>query len=380
MKTLLFAWQCARSDKVRSVLSVVSLTLGVLGLVTVMAANAVLNDTVTQRALMVGGGVSTFRAEVKNVDSVEELERYALMLQVRTGASQVAQEVWLTDVMAAGDAVDESPVDIRFVSENYPQIFPVVLREGIWGFGLSAMAPRAALNDPAVSAIQGTSIRLQSANLDLTVRAEGHLSDGTKSPTIYVPLEHDFVISIEEASVYLSLTGVSLTRDMLDVADKTLSDLGAALTLGEIDRLDTVAELELELETTSQVLLTLGALSIASTMIGTVNMGLVTSKVRSREFALRRVLGASRRQISMVTLLESQIIALIAALFAFLMSWAIFPVVLSLFSIPEGIAVPQFSPSVGALSLGISVASSLLASLVPAVMSFRRDFSQVMRY
>lgn len=380
MRTLRLAWQCARSDKVRSVLSVLALTLGILGLVTVVAANAVLAGTVRQRALMTGGDVSTFRAVVTGATTLDDLERYEQLVQVRSGAAHVAHEVWLPDFEVREDGAKPVLVDARMVSERYPEIFPLVLDEGDWGFRLPTLAPRVLLNAAASRSLTDTSFTLRSADRSFRVQVGGSVSDGATTPRVYLPLTAESDIDIEDFDAYLVLSGPGLTKDNLQAASIELATLRSSLAFGQIERVDTVAQLEQELATTGQVLLTLGVLSVGSTLLGTVNLGLAASKTRSREFALRRVLGASRGQIAMVTLLESQIIALVAAIFAFGLSWTLFPLVVQSFRIPDGVAAPEFSPSIAALSFGISASSALLAGFVPALLSFRRDFSEVMRY
>jgi ABC-type lipoprotein release transport system permease subunit len=381
MKTLLLAWQCAKSDRVRTVLSILALTLGILGLVTVVAASAVLADTVRQRALMAGGDVATLRAEIVGGSKASEIDRYAELLRVRAGATRFATEIWLNDFEARSDSGDSQRVDVRMVSEKYRDIFPIVLTAGDWTFGKRTVAPRAALNASAGHMLGNTRFTLLSDDgSKLRVQVAGRLADGAASPRVYLPIIQGIADNYDSRTVYLDFSGPRLDRDRLEAASRELSSLGAQLSLGEIERIDTVSQLERELSTTSQVLLTLGALSIGSTLLGTINLGLAASKTRAREFALRRVLGASRRQIAMITLLESQIIALIAAVFAFALAWALFPVVIESFHVPEGISKPQFSPTIAALSFGVSAASALIASLAPALLSFRRDFSDVMRY
>lgn len=362
----------------RSVLSVIALTLGILGVVTVASANAVLADTVAQRALMIGGNVATFRAVVEGANNLDELTRYGRLLQARTHASTVAPQIALGEYLTAADGADSVQLDVLAVTAEYRSTFPLVVVSGVWMHETSTLAPRVVVNERAAAQLHSPTIQISSPHDKFRVVRTGVVADGAQTPRVYMPVTKEF--DFNGRTVSLLFTGASLTRDTITAASAELSTLHVDMKVAELERLDTVSQLEHEIAATNRVLISLGTISLISTVFATINLGLATSKARSREFALRRVIGASRRQITMVTLLESQIIAGIAATFAFALSWAFFPVIISSFNTPLGITPPSFSPGTASISFAVSSVSALLASLVPAVLSFRRDFSQVMRY
>lgn len=380
MRTLVVIWQTARGEPVRSLLSALALTLGMLGLVSVVAASAVLGETVQQRALFGGGPSTTVRVLVGGLQSAEELRSYGDFLAARSAASAVAAEVWIPEAglrSARGDAL----VDLVFVDDAYLKIFPLALVSGNWGTGLSGVAPRVVVNDRAAEVLRGERRAELSLVADRTgVHVSGELRDGAPIPRIYVPIAEPLWTAQRSARTYIVLSGPTLTTDSVSRAARELASFGVPGAADEVERIDTVGQLAEELAATSRVLLALGGLSVASTLLGAVNLGLATSRARAREFSLRRVFGASRVQIALVTLGESQLIACVSAVIAYGCSWALFPVILEAFDIPAGVAAPDFSPAIGAVSFGVSAGAALAASIVPAVSSSRRDLSSVMRY
>lgn len=381
MRTLRLAWQSARSDPTRSLLSIISLTLGILGLVTVVAAHTVLSDTVSQRALLTGGDIATFRATVTGVESASGLAHYADMLERRTEATASTAELTVT---SASFTEGNQSIDVQlvYVGAGYTDVLPISLLDGVWPSEERTLAPSVVVNSALRERNPAPSISLTVGNELTRLHVVGTVADGVASPAVYARLSDQFFPEEQDDSVTAAvlMTGPNLTKSTITGTGTELESRGASQNITEVERIDTLGDLRGELAATSSVLVALGVISLASTLFGTVNLGLATAKSRSREFALRRTLGASRGQISLVTVLESQIVAGLAATCAFFLAWSFFPLIVGSFDVPPGIGDPTFSPIFAGLAFGVSASSALIASLVPALISFRSDISQVMRY
>lgn len=380
MRTLRVAWQAVRSDPLRSLLSAIALMLGMLGLLSVAAAHTVLSDAISARALMAGGPAATFRVELHPGLSEAEHATYAQQLSDRAGAAQHTRELWVPEVPVRVDGAELHLVDLVLTEPHSTELFPVALTSGRWPHGLAALAPRAVLNAAALELIQSTRLTAEFEAWRTRIVPAGRAVDGSTVPTLYLALSDRAHVPSAAARTFVLLTGPHLTREDVVRAAHELDTFDVAGDVVEVERIDTITELEAELNATSRALATLGLLSMAATLIGALNLGLAASSARAREFELRRVFGASRRQIGMVTLLESQMISVFAGLIAIVGSWLVFPGVVSSFGLPEGGEAPAFPIHIGVLSLGLSAGAGLLASLVPALISFRRDISRVMRY
>lgn len=114
----------------------------------------------------------------------------------------------------------------------------------------------------------------------------------------------------------------------------------------------------------------IGSLLVFVTMMGSVNE-------RTREIGIFRAIGFRRGHVMQIILLEAMVVGLVGGLLGYLggngIAWASLPLV-----IKNG-SHAGFNLSLGAVSLLLSVALSLLASLYPAQKASRLDPSEALR-
>lgn len=381
MKSLVLAWQGIRSEPLKALLTVVALTLGLLGVVSVVAAQGVLSQAVAQRALAQGGPVATFSVSIGGVDEIAEFELAADQLAARTGAIRHSLMVSGTDIELRADGAPVPQIEIRFVDDS---LWDIRRSHVTQGQGLPAsnfLSPRMLLNVAALKSVSPEAeTTVHSPMRGVLATVLGIIDDGENSGFAYLPLSAvpDF-LSSQDISPRIILSGGDLTAQHIQAAGSGLRQLGAPYEIKEVSRTDTVETLRRELEATSRVLLALGVLSLISAVAAVATVGLSTARGRSREYALRRTLGASRLQIAIVTVLESQIVAFVAAVMAALVSYLLFPLIIGLFSPPAGLDPPSFSFHWAAFAVLLASVSALVASMLPALVVFRRDNSVVMR-
>lgn len=380
MRTVIVALQGVRSEPVRSVLVVVALTLGMLGFVSVVAADRVLADAVTQRALLQGGPVATFVVTTTAPKGVEDLRTVQRQLAARTGAIHSALSVEAPEVTLWAGGAPQAQVAVSFVSPDLQTVRPFYMTDGTWISGDELLAPTAVVNGAALRLLQNLgplAVGTQSSRTAATVI--GIVEDGLTTPQAYVDIESVMPWWGEVANAKILLTAPSLNADNVRSDGIALTGLGSALDITGVERMDTVEQLADELAATSRVLLVLGAVSLLSTVVGIANLGLATARARASEFTMRRTFGASRWQIASITMLESQTVAIIAAAAATGLSYLLFPTIVGAFQVPGGISPPAYSIDYGILCLVVASATALISSLAPAFLSFRRDISGVMR-
>lgn len=381
MKTLLVALQGLRGAPVRSALVVLTLTLGMLGLVAVVSATAVMQDAVTQKAILTGGDRSTIQLSISNVGSVSALDETVRQMQARTAARSIAAtlEDSEVNVWADGTRVDELAVTFATASLRDVRPFPIIAGE--WISGANDLAVRIVLNEAAIDSLRDAGGLTLGKAMDprITAVVIGSVRDGDNRPHAYVGIADYLRFSPTLPTVTMALSGTTLSRENVLAAAAALTALGASFTYGDAVRSDQIDGLASEVATTAHVLLVLGVLALASTVIGILNIGLATARTRSREFALRRTMGASRRKIAAIVMVESQLLALASAAIAFAASYALFPVVVGSFGERLGVDVPPFQPWYGLVCLIVAVLTAATSTLIPALLSYGRDLSEVMR-
>ncbi|WP_188754285.1 ABC transporter permease [Microbacterium album] len=374
------AFQGLRGAPVRSTLVILTLTLGMLGFVAVISATAVMRQAVTQKAILTGGDEVTAQVAASGVRSIDVLQRTMSQLHDRADAHKVAATLEDADVgIWAGNARLDN-VALTFATPSLREIRPFPLIAGQWISGQDSLAPRLVLNEAAYARL-GTGVAVSAGTRETRLDAVviGIIRDGDDQPHAYLNLTDFLRFKPTFGAVMIVLNGPTLVPEDIAGVARMLAELGAPFTPGDAIRTDQVDGLASEVATTAQVLLVLGTLALATTIVGILNIGLATARARSREFALRRTMGASRANIASIVMLESQILALIAAAVATAASVVLFPLVVGSFGDQLGIEAPLYEPWYPLVSLIVATVTAGLSTLVPAFLSYGRDLSEVMR-
>lgn len=380
LKILLIAWQGVRADAVKSALLILTLSLGMLGFVSVVAAERVLLDSVSQRAILAGGPSATFVVLTSRTSETINLERFSHQLGVRVGAAASSVQLANPEVYLWVDNRPNLAVGVDFVSRSLVEVRPFVTLEGTWFGARELLAPMIVLNRLAAEQLEAADvIQLGSSSLLKSANVIGVVEDGQFEPRAYVPLSYADLWPSSNTEARVLLTAPNLTEGQIDAATQHLFDFGSRMQAVDISQLDTMGRLAQELTATTRVLLVLGYLSLIATMLAIANMGLTTAVARAKEFDLRQAFGANRWQIASITIVESQILASISAIIASALSYAVYPLVVEVFDAPSGVQLPSYSLDYAALCVGVASATALVSSIVPALISYRKDLSNVMR-
>lgn len=380
MRSFIVAFQGLRGAPVRSLLVVLALTLGMLGFVAVLSADQVMRETVIQRALLTGGKEPTFEASVKGPKSSDQIALAVHQLSVQAGAAASGAKIDDPEVGVWMDGVRADTVKTLFVTPSLRHIQPFPLVSGEWLNDHNTLAPRVVVNEAAADVLPRTNTaQLGSEDTQRRFVVVGVVRDAHEDPQVYANIRDYGSFTSAAPTVAVALHGATVSESEVSASTRQLSALGAPIELVSVQQTDRVSALASEVATTSRVLFVLGALSLLSTIVGIMNVGLATAKARAKEFALRRTMGASRGNIAFIVMLESQILAVSAALVAFGGSYLLFPVVVGAFNTQLGVTAPPYNPVYGVVCLAVASATALVSSFTPALLSYRRDLSSVMR-
>jgi putative ABC transport system permease protein len=379
VRTLIVALQGLRGAPVKSILVVLALTLGMVGFVAVLTADQVMRDAVTQRAVLLGGNASTYQATIAVPPGDGEAGRAADQLERRLAATGAASIEDL-DVGVWSDGAVMNDVAVVFTEPELRDILPFPLVEGSWLIDAVVLAPRVALNEAARDALGGAKLyEIGTQDQRVTFSRMGVVRDGRSTPQVYIHLDEYSRWNVSPSAVSIRLHSPTLSEDEVRMAARQLGAVGASFTLRDIARTDQVDLLADEIGTTTRVLFVLGLLSLASTVVGIANVGLATARSRAREFTLRRAMGASRSQLALIVIVESQILAGAAAVIAVAGSYALFPAVVGAFDAQLGVTPPPYQWHYALICLIVASATAIVSSIVPALLSYGRDLSGVMR-
>ncbi|NYH51754.1 putative ABC transport system permease protein [Nocardiopsis arvandica] len=139
-------------------------------------------------------------------------------------------------------------------------------------------------------------------------------------------------------------------------------------------RADYAEEVDRIIDYMSWGLMGIAVITLATGLLGVLNVGLVTVRERRRELATYRALGASRSTLFVAVVMEAVVVSLVAGVIALAGCWAAVVaggMVLERFvPLPDG--VPLNIPASGVLvGLGSAALVGLLAGIIPATRALR---------
>jgi len=121
-----------------------------------------------------------------------------------------------------------------------------------------------------------------------------------------------------------------------------------------------------------------GSFTLVVGGVGVANIMFVVVQERTREFGIRRAVGARRRDIMVQVLLEALLIVVIGAALGFALSVALSRAA-TLLPIQEFVGVPTISPLVVSVTVGMLALVALLSGLLPARRAARLDPADAIR-
>ena len=246
-----------------------------------------------------------------------------------------------------------------------------------------------AINDVASSKLglssgDSATVRIGYVNRKATGMIVGVVTDGSKEPNAYAPLDLDLpwvkeLAYLAPARVLAhanSKTGVAGLTDLVHAAYARTFDTG---TVPDINRLDTQESFGETLNTIGLVFSVVAGLSLIVGALGILNIGLATLRERSDELSLRRSFGATKLQVVAIIVVEGQIVALGAAVAALAIGLAGFSNIASLLSNGIDISQQSFPLAAALLGIGASCTAALVGSVAPAVRAARVPIASIMR-
>ena len=364
------AWRSLAARRLRTILTVLGVALGVGVLFATQATNASLDaavdatvrDLIGRADLRVGafGEVGLSPASLETIRTTPGVRAVAPSLERRT--------FLVTDVVPAGDPVTVVGIDPATDSE----IRDLALVRGV------ALAPDTQASILVTEALAaergldlGSSVTLYGAGAPETLRVIGIVAGDGPVPT---PFGRTAWITLDAARLLfdtdaVSAVDVDLARDASTTA--VVADLETRLTTdpyilempSEIaDRLrGSTRDIRTTLALVAAVVLFVGAFLIFNTLSMTV-------AERVREVGLLRAAGATRRQVMGIFLLQALVVGIIGTLVGIALGLALGAIVVAFLRYAEGLRVAglAIAPAGLAFSVGLGILVTAAAAAEPA--------------
>jgi putative ABC transport system permease protein len=414
---LIIGLQGIRARKMRTLLSMVSLFLGVLAVVVVQAGatiadRALLSDIELTSAVdgtTIIGLPMQPKATSIVIDTVHDRSDAVAMLALSAtiGEPNVApvnpggspfDENWgggqvcyspgpcePSDTQPPGQAIE---VRLTAMTGDVRPFRPLRPRTGEWlEFStVPAMAPRLVVNEEAAKGFERyrvpAEMRINGATANITPQFVGVVDDGDIQPRAYVRLD--------ELTTWLPSAGLSdpNTGGEMQVLVAPGSPVEQVLTaklkgIGSetwIQTVDAKKQMESELKLLRLVFLAMASLVLLIGVAGILNVGLATVGERVEEFALRRAVGTPRMLLAGIVLAETLLTGLFTAAVAIGVSAAGLKAV----SVVLGDSEPflqnlQFPWDAGLAGIIAGLVAGVLGGFIPALRAAGIPIATVMR-
>lgn len=390
MSLLRIAWQGVVGFRLRTLLAVVALTASVVGVVSVAAASSTVQATVLQRALLQNGPEVTVDVTgLTGSPGLESSESLSTQLLNSFGqTTDVARVANLESVLLVTET-ESRDVHIDFADSALISIRPFPILEGRWldMSDAGAVALDLVMNEQGADELGvglGNTLRMVSLGVEtpVLVRVVGIVDDGSTAMNAYIGIDaatNFLILNSQHLSVSIKLAGGVVDRDAVKNLLGRWEQWNPTSAELEVQRKDTVGTMKAEVEATRATFVTVGLIGLLASISAIANIGLSTLRERGSELSLRRALGARRWHVPIVMILESQVVALIAATIAVPLSWVLYPAIVSQFGAPFGIAPPPYPWEFAVLGLAVGMLTSLIGSLAPAIFALQVRIANVMR-
>lgn len=391
MRALREAVRDLRRHKLRSLLSGISMLVGVVALVAASAAGAIASDMLVAHEEQKNSRAITYGASFNvPMDATMHMSESVYERLIAASGATTGVVVSTTTDVFVGDPLGESrtvfPIEWTLGDLNEVRRLPVV--DGVLPVGTQQYPPVLSLNEAAAQRLQagpGSVLFLATTmtNQPTQFSVSAVVADGSQEPQGYAPmmtLGSLVTAASGAASVQLRVTNeqvseVQAARLISDaVADAGLAD---SVEVRRVDTtwqvLDQVRLLEAIFTAASLVLLGIAAIAL-------INVGLASIGDRARELTVRRALGATRAEVFLLvtgaTVAASVPVALLGTGIALIGVQLIIPAWL-----PAGAAIAAPAFPWYSLVIGISAAlvTAFLGALAPAVRATRLDIALALR-
>lgn len=385
---LLTAWQGVRRRPLRNALTSLSLLIGVGMVVLVQASHITMEQAITSDALLTGGPAVTVTVPLEpSPDPQRRAAEWRELLRAGLSdrAGQATVQIVLPEAtLRQGNRRVETA--LIGVGPDMIDLRPFPVLAGGW-FDGESLAPAIVVNEATADRLSrdGERVVLWDARrqTETTARIAGIVYDGNSRPQAYLDLTQSGPWpdrAYRDGAVALLVHAPGLDESALRTRIEGLATTAERTAqMGEIRRSDSVGAYDATLDTTRRLFLGLAVLALVVGSLGILNVGLSALRERSDELSLRQSFGATRCQVGVMILLESQLVAVAAAVPAVALAWWAVPWAIEAASTQHAVAADGLPLPAILAGLAAGCAAALLGALAPAVRAARVPIASMMR-
>lgn len=338
------AWKAVLSNKMRSFLTMLGISIGVVVLIVlVLLVNGTSNSVHEQIS-----SIGTNLLRVSIMDDKEQPLKLADLKKITEENKEIKETAPVAQTSSEASAgshrlSSEETVTVYGTTGAYEEIMGMELFTGrfLKGTDVDNHTNVAVVNAGFASSILGRmnvvgeTIKLDGISFQIIgiLQADEHDSSTTENLEVYIPYTSLFRISDSvSAEINFFLTSAS-SEESLEPAKEKLTEIllnrfaqdEDAFTI--INQSSVMEAVEKVNQTMGLMLGGIAGVSLLVGGIGIMNIMLVSVTERTREIGIRKAIGASRRTILLQFLIEALIISMLGCMIGIGLSWAVLQVI-----------------------------------------------------
>ncbi len=396
------ARQSMSSNRLRTLLTILGITIGVASITTILALSAGANQIIINQVDSLGGNIAVVRPGAATDDSLEQLTKIPTSQQFSpstlsdvdvTAIEQIENVKAVAPLMVlSGLVTGASPASpqtpIVATTPNLEQVSGLEVADGQFldpnlNIATAVIGPQLSLD------LYGTE---QSIGKLATVRGQSFTVIGilkrTNNPINFngVDFDRSILINLESGRELNQgashLQQINVQSESVANLDGIITEINKSLLRSHFGQADfTVLSGEEIAQPTSQMFTAIAGVSVAIAAIslivggvGIMNIMLVSVAERTREIGIRKALGATNSDIVSQFLIESLALSIGGGISGYLLGYIL------AFSISTFLTFdPILNWEIAGVAIGVSLIIGTLFGLYPAIRAARKDPTSALR-
>lgn len=358
----------------------VTLLLGLVGIVTVAGASTTMARTIEHQSALESGHRVTITAYLYATATPQDLQRLTAQLQRRMPERAAVAPIVRMPALAVTAPQDLVETQVVLTTSALLAVRHWPLLAGAWLDDTASLVPTGVVNRAAAGLGAGIGDVLRTDD-GTGVVIRGIVEDGSRDPCVYIRLdEHaDAMILSDDRAFTLTVSTAGLDAAAVRDTLTGIESIAGSALVERVERTDRLDELVAELSAATIAFLVVGTFSVLSLVVGILNIGLSRSRERAWELALRRALGMPRAALALAMVVESQVVAGIAATAAIAVSVLAHPAMVAAMATLPDTAATSYPAEAAILGLGVGAVAAAVGNIAPVARMWRLPMSMIMR-